>query len=391
MRKGFLKAAVCTAAMSGVLCLGVAPIVPSWAAPVVVSNCEAADAQLKTVTVAGQVRPVTAVVDQHVQAAAQRADGIWVFPTIQQALNQQKKQHVAQPVIQVQPGTYREKIRVMMPNVTLVGITSPDYTTLVFGDAAGSPTRPEDMALVKRSTYGQSGCPPLYIHRNAVGFKAINMTFANDYVPEDHPEIKAGQALAMRDAADKSCFYNCRFTGRQDTLCASSGRQYYKNCDVEGDVDFIFGEGTCVFDDCDIVSVFRDTTPKGFLAAPGTPKGKHGVLFQKCRLKATFDEPGSVYLGRPWHPSSSQVPVQSEAVFRECEIGPHINADGWYKMYSKKDGWVEPTSEHMFEYKNKGEGAVKNANRRQLTDAQAKNYTMDAFFEGWKPEPVTVK
>lgn len=388
MRKVFLRAAVCATAVSGVLLMGAAPVAQDWMGPALQAQvCEAA--ALKTVTQAGKVLPITAVVDPGVPQATKDANGIWTCPTIKQALNKVKNMHVDSAVIQIQPGTYREKLYIKQPNLTLVGVTSPEYTTIVWDDAEGTPVRPEDLGTTSKKLYGLSGCPTVKIHEDAVNFQAVNITFSNDFVPEDHPAMKNRQALAIKNASDGSSFYNCRFLGRQDTLYASDGRQYYKNCYIEGDVDFIFGAGTAVFDTCDICSVDRGSDPQGFVTAPSTPATKHGLLFQHCRLFASFDQ-GEAYLGRPWHPSSAKAPVSSEAVFRECEIGSHITSSGWSEM-GNKDGVAEPKDNRMFEYKNTGEGAVKNGDRRQLSDSKAEEYTTKVFFQGWIPDDITVK
>jgi pectinesterase len=84
-----------------------------------------------------------------------------------------------------------------------------------------------------------------------------------------------GQAVAVYADADVCLFENVEMNGCQDTLfCAplpraerqKNGfmgprvmterrltRQYYKNCIITGDVDFIFGGADAVFDDCRIL------------------------------------------------------------------------------------------------------------------------------------------
>ena len=62
-----------------------------------------------------------------------------------------------------------------------------------------------------------------------------------------------------------------KITGYQDTLFPNSGRSYFHKCEVWGHVDFIFGAGQVVFDDCDIVSRDRGSkTNNGYVTAPST-------------------------------------------------------------------------------------------------------------------------
>ena len=55
-------------------------------------------------------------------------------------------------------------------------------------------------------------------------------------------------ALAAIIWADKAAFYDCNFVGYQDTLCDMSGRHYFKDCRIEGAVDFIFGIGQSIYE-----------------------------------------------------------------------------------------------------------------------------------------------
>jgi pectinesterase len=58
--------------------------------------------------------------------------------------------------------------------------------------------------------------------------------------------------VAIRVTADRCAFYNCRFLGWQDTLYLHHGKQYLKDCYIEGSVDFIFGNSTALLEHCHI-------------------------------------------------------------------------------------------------------------------------------------------
>lgn len=62
------------------------------------------------------------------------------------------------------------------------------------------------------------------------------------------PGAVGKQAVAFRISADTAAFVGCRFLGAQDTLYDHLGRHYYKDCYVEGSVDFIFGNGLSLFE-----------------------------------------------------------------------------------------------------------------------------------------------
>lgn len=55
------------------------------------------------------------------------------------------------------------------------------------------------------------------------------------------------QAVALRVSSDLAAFYDCAFIGYQDTLYDHHGRHYFKNCFIQGNIDFIFGDGLSIY------------------------------------------------------------------------------------------------------------------------------------------------
>jgi pectinesterase len=162
--------------------------------------------------------------------------------------------------------------------------------------------------------------------------------------------------------ADRARFLKCRFLGWQDTLYANGGRQHYKDCYIEGHVDFIFGNATALFEDCEIHSKGQGyVTAQSRLAdTPAT-----GYVFRHCRLTGSNTGNG-VYLGRPWRP-------YARVVYIDCWLGEHIRPQGW-------DNWRNPENEKtawFAEYHSTGPGA--NAGSRvgwskQLTAREAEEF-----------------
>ena len=56
------------------------------------------------------------------------------------------------------------------------------------------------------------------------------------------------QALAASIYGDKTFIYKCSFMGYQDTLYDANGRHYIKDCIIEGEIDFIFGDGQSYYE-----------------------------------------------------------------------------------------------------------------------------------------------
>lgn len=183
-------------------------------------------------------------------------DGTGDYKTVQEAINAVPDYRKAgETRILIRNGVYKEKVVVAesKQSVTLVG-ESVDKTILTYDDYASKPN-------VFGENKGTSGSSSFYVY--GPDFHAKNITFQNTSGP-------VGQAVAMFVAGDRAVFLNCRFKGFQDTLYTygKHSKQLYKDCYIEGTVDFIFGASTCFFDNCEIHSLGR-----GYLTAASTLEG----------------------------------------------------------------------------------------------------------------------
>ena len=285
------------------------------------------------------------------------ADGSGDFKTVQEAINAVPDFRKNRTTIFIKAGIYKEKL--VLPasktNVTLIG-ENVKTTILTYDDFASKKNRFGEIM-------GTTGSTSFYIFGD--GFRAQNITFENSSGP-------VGQAVAVRIDGDQVAFFNCRFLGFQDTLYphGENSRQYYKNCLIEGTVDFIFGWSTALFDDCTIFC--KD---HGYITAPSTNETTaFGFVFMTCKITGNAKE-NSFYLGRPWRPFG-------KSVFINCELGKHIKAEGW-------DNWRNEENEKtafFAEYKNSGEGA--NPENRvkwsvQLSPEEIKKYTHANILGEW--------
>lgn len=295
-------------------------------------------------------------------------------------------------VVFVRNGRYREKLTVDRPRVTLVG-ESRDATVLTYDASA-------DTRTPAGGTYGTRGSFTLRII--APDFRAENLTIENafDYPANaakpdsDKTKSRSAQAVALMTdvGSDRAVFSNVKITGYQDTLFPNSGRSYFYRCEVWGHVDFIFGAGQAVFDDCDIVSRDRGSkTNNGYVTAPSTKADRpFGFVFLHSRLKKESPAmaPSSVTLGRPWHPSADAT-VRSAVAYIDCWMDDHIGEKGWDRMSSVDSTgtrtWYEPADARFVELGTTGPGAVASASRHVLSPDEAKRYTPAAVLGGWVP------
>lgn len=282
--------------------------------------------------------------------------------------------------ILIRPGTYHENVHVPSDKTGLSFIgESGDATEVVITDDRCASCDDGD-----GGTWGTTGSASVTLDGD--DFTAVDLTFENSY---DEAANGSSQAVAVKVNGDRMVFDGVRFIGNQDTLYANSrsddhvGRQYYRDCYVEGDVDFIFGRGTAVFDDCAIHSLDRGSdSNNGYITAASTQlSNPYGYLFFDCEL--TSDAPaGTVYLGRPW-PAGGSETARGQVLYRDSEFGDHIRDDPWTDM-SGLD-WREA---RLSEYENTGPGSGENDDRPQMSDAEAADFEPADYLagdDGWNP------
>nr|CAB3485917.1 unnamed protein product [Digitaria exilis] len=262
-------------------------------------------------------------------------DGSGAFKTINDAINAVPKTYAGRYVIYVKAGTYKEYVTIPknMPNV------------FMYGDG---PT------------------------------KTVNMGFANTAGPEGH------QAVAMHVQGDMSVFFNCRFEGYQDTLYVHANRQFFRNCEVLGTVDYIFGNSAALFQNCLMTVRKPGASQSNMVTAQGRtdPNMPTGIVLQGCRIvpeQALFPDRLTIpsYLGRPWK-------EYARTVIMETTIGDLIKPEGW----SEWMGDIGLKTLYYAEYGNTGPGAgtSKRVNwpgyRGVIGQAEATQFTAGVFIDG---------
>jgi pectinesterase len=282
-------------------------------------------------------------------------DGTGDYTNIQDAINNTKSFPYARVTIFIKNGVYKEKIKVheWNPNITIIG-ENKDKTIITYDDYFNK------VGLGRNSTFFTY---TLLVEANNVILK--NLTIENS-------SGNVGQAVALSVFSDEVAVINCKILGNQDTLYASGkGKQYYKNCYIEGTTDFIFGSATAYFENCQIHS-----KKNSYVTAASTPKDSvFGYVFKGCKLTAD-ENVTKVYLGRPWR-------VYAKTVFINCNLGKHILPEGWHNWKKEE---AEKTAFYA-EYKNDDEGFKPNERAHwshQLKKRQAKKYTLKNVLGKYK-------
>jgi pectinesterase len=311
---------------------------------------------------------VVAAAAQAATAITVAADGTGTVKTVQAAVDLVPANNTSTATITIKKGTYTGRVVVPSnkPNIVFVGATG------TAADVVLTASRPQ-------STDGSDGSATVLLQSKDIEMR--HLTIRNDY---NESANGASQALALYVKADRQRFRNVRVIGDQDTLLVhGTVRAYFYSSYIEGDVDFIYGSGTSVFDNCEIFSSTRNSSNNGYVTASATPGSRtYGILITKSRLTSD-GAAGTVYLGRPWHPGGDTT-AKPQVLIRDSVLGAHIRtAQPWTDMsgFSWKDA-------RLAEYHNSGAGATVNSNRPQMSDATAANYTVAKYLagsDGWNP------
>ena len=197
----------------------------------------------------------------YTMTVAPGADASGSFYSLKAAFAAMPEDPAVPVTIRVMPGIYHEKLSLTRPNVTIEGAgASPSDTVISFGD------------------YGY------------------------EIMPLPPEEYEPGG-----------------FRGPTESAPRINGRQYYHNCYICGDIDFIFGSATAYFEGCTIASL-----GPGYVTAASTPEGQeYGYVFHDCRFAAEGCPQHAAYIGRPWRD-------YARVVLMDCAIGAHIHPAGFH-------------------------------------------------------------
>ena len=224
---------------------------------------------------------------------------------------------------------YFEKVIIDKPDIIIDG---QNKATIEYNDYAIK-IHEDGREYVTFRTY------TLLVKSNNVTLK--NLTIKNS-AGEGHV---VGQAVALHLYGDNINVINCRLLAKQDTLFCGplsddlieryidllpeDERIYngefhhlFKECYIEGTVDFIFGGASAIFDKCVIKSL--PTRKDTYIVAPNHHKNNnHGMVFENCKfIKDELTKDKSVYLARPWRDYGF-------VTFKNCYLDSHIKEEGF--------------------------------------------------------------
>ncbi|XP_074280829.1 putative pectinesterase/pectinesterase inhibitor 12 [Silene latifolia] len=290
-------------------------------------------------------------------------DGSGNFTSIQEAINYAPNNSEYRTFIYVRQGIYEENVEVPSYKTNIVMLGDGRDNTIITGNRSVG----DGWTTFRSATLAVSG----------EGFLARDMGFENIAGPEKH------QAVALRINADLAAIYRCTIIGYQDTLYVHSFRQFYRECNIYGTIDYIFGNAAVVLQGCNIVT--RMPLPGQFTAITAqsrdNPDENTGISIQNCTVLAAEDlysnkSKVKSYLGRPWK-------KYARTVYIESYIDDFIDPSGWSKWSDNN------TVDTLYygEYGNQGPGSLTESRvswggYHVMDYDEASNFTVSQFIVG---------
>ncbi|KAJ4951430.1 hypothetical protein NE237_028262 [Protea cynaroides] len=237
-------------------------------------------------------------------------DGNGTYKKISDAIKAAPEKSSRRIIIYVMAGRYEEKtLKVGRKKTNLMFVGDGKGKTVITGGKSVY----DNYTTFHTASFAATGA----------GFIARDITFENYAGPEKH------QAVALRVGADHSVVYRCNIIGYQDTLYVHSQRQFYRECDVYGTVDFVFGNAAVVLQNCSFYARKPMVQQKNTITAQNRkdPNQNTGISIHNCRILCTSDLESvksdyPTYLGRPWK-------MYSRTVYMMSYMGDHIHPRGW--------------------------------------------------------------
>ncbi|KAM1605753.1 hypothetical protein PS2_026453 [Malus domestica] len=292
------------------------------------------------------------------------ADGSGDYETIGEALKMAPNFSMDRFVIRIKSGVYNEAVEIAREKSNIMLVGEGMKSTII----TGSKSFADGYSTFATATLTVIGDK----------FLARDLTITNTAGSEKF------QAVAAR-VTSNSAFYRCNFSSYQDTLYVHSLRQFYRNCIIEGTIDFIFGNAAAVFQRCRVIVRKPIPGQTVMITAQGRtdPNQNTGISLQKCTIVAapefnkTERQTFRAFLGRPWRNYSRTVVMRSY-------LGDFIHPQGW----SKWDEFTTVDTVEYIEYFNFGPGSDTKQRvnwggyKRNCSEEIVRQFTVGLFLHG---------
>lgn len=331
------------------------------------------------------------------------ADGSGDYKTINEAISAAPEGRTAPWLILVKKGDYREHVVVpeSKPFIHLIGQDKDNTAIRLNLNVGGAPNgteKPGKTAYWNHSVHNPAspvhGFDGEVVLVNAPHFYTEGISYINDWGTESS---NGPQALAIYSNADCGAFNDCNFRSFQDTwrtVKSDSGRHYIKDCYIEGAVDYFYGGGDVLAENC----TFYNVRSGSVIVAPSHDNPKYGYAFINCTVDGNAEAAdGKQKLGRPWKGSPRTVYINTTMRIPIAEEGwsDMATVPALFAEYGSRDANGNPIDlskrKTYYKYrKREGGGSCPATITRE--EAEKYNYeNMISSRDGWNPREIMVK
>jgi pectin methylesterase-like acyl-CoA thioesterase len=217
--------------------------------------------------------------------------------------------------------------------------------------------------------------------RALVGFENVTDLVLENLTLHNTTPQGGSQAEALRiDPGERVIVRNATFLSRQDTLLLT-GTVYVSDSYVEGNVDYVWGKGTAVFERVELKTVGRP----GWNVQARNPPERFGYVFVDSTLSADPDVLGH-FLARI---DATRFPG-SHVAYVDCKMASAVEPKGWEIT---PQGTTATNGIRFWEYGTRGLDdkplplGKRHPASRRLTRAEAlKMRDKRHVFGGWDPD-----
>lgn len=290
--------------------------------------------------------------------------------------------------IYMKNGIYRTKLTLDADDVCLVGenaektvICNDDYAKKPHEDGreyntfrtytlcvTGERCKIKNLTIENTNTKPEEVGQCVALSVNAKAFAAQNVILKSTQDTLFTAPFPDDLVIRYSGLTDDPTYYD-GFIPRKQLYMEGGSVQFYEDCKIYGNVDFIFGGAEAYFVGCQIISV-AEKRKNGYVAAPcHSLKQSVGYVFYKCEFRAEGAGNQTVYLARPWRDFG-------KCDFIDCTLDEHINPDLFNKW---NDTYRNKTARFAF-YGLSGAPLTPVDWCKQLTEEQA-NDIIDRYIE----------
>ncbi|MCC6540276.1 MAG: hypothetical protein IT162_22205 [Bryobacterales bacterium] len=291
------------------------------------------------------------------------ADGDGDYCTIQGAIDSVAENNTQRVIIDIAKGRYEEILFVKStkPQITLRGADRFD-TVIAYPN--------------------NNNLNPTVATRPMASVEASNFTLENLTLWNTTPK-GGSQAEALRLSGQRGLVSRVNLKSFQDTLLVT-GSAMIRDSYIEGDVDFIWGDGSAYF----LRTEIRSLTSGGYITQIRNPQGRAGFVFVECYLTAA---PGvtNTWLSR----IAPDTFPYSQVAFLWSLLDSHIAPQGWQFNNNALEATAANYPNIRFWEHRVVDAAGKSIDRagrhplsREISEEEAGQLANPAFvLNGWEP------